>query len=270
MKPGYQAALAICAVIRAIVAWPDTLPAKGTVDSRIRVAVYNSEEVYRLHGHAGYQIDLQFEPGETFVGLGAGDLEGLSFTAQDNHLFLKPKAASVATNLTVLTTRRHYQFDYVSLGRPTGARQPDVIYALRFTYPPLPGAPNPEVAARLEAQLDQASLARVSNNDYWYCGDAALKPVAAWDDGVHTRLRFSTRSELPAIFVRNEDGGESLLNFSIEAGDLVIHRVARQFSLRRGKLTGCIVNKGFGGSGERLASGTVAPSVERATPGVRP
>ena len=50
------------------------------------------------------QIDLEFEPGETFVGLGAGDLESLTFAAQDNHLFLKPRAGGVDTNITVLTT----------------------------------------------------------------------------------------------------------------------------------------------------------------------
>ena len=56
-------------------------------------APYNGEEVYELRGFVGYQIDLEFEPGETFVGLGAGDIEGLSYVGQDNHLFLKPKAA---------------------------------------------------------------------------------------------------------------------------------------------------------------------------------
>jgi type IV secretion system protein VirB9 len=65
------------------------------------------------------------------------------------------------------------------------------------------------------------------------------------------------------VFVRNEDGSESLLNFSMEAGDMVIHRVAPRFILRRGAVTGCIVNKGYLGSGERLPSGTVAPGVER-------
>ena len=71
------------------------------------------------------------------------------------------------------------------------------------------------------------------------------------------------RSELPALFVRNDDGSESLLNFSIEDGDVLIHRVAARFIVRRGRLTGCIVNKGFAGSGDRLKSGTVAPDVTR-------
>ncbi len=114
------------------------MPEKGIVDSRIRVAAYDGDEVYKLHGFVGYQIDLEFEAGETFTGLGAGDLEGLSFVGQDNHLFLKPKAAKVATNLTVLTSRRHYQFDYTALAATSAADDPDVIYALRFTYPPPP------------------------------------------------------------------------------------------------------------------------------------
>jgi type IV secretion system protein VirB9 len=46
-----------------------------------------------------------------------------------------------------------------------------------------------------------------------------------------------------------------------------VHRVAKQFVLRRGKLTGCIVNQGFIGGGARLDSGTVAPGVERRVQG---
>jgi type IV secretion system protein VirB9 len=133
---------------------------------------------------------------------------------------------------------------------------------VRFTYPPAKAGPSAE--ERIEADLAKAQSGRPRNIDYWFCGDEAVKPVAASDDGVHTRLTFGAREELPAIFVRNDDASESLLNFSIEEGDVVVHRVARRFVLRRGKLTGCIVNKGFLGGGERLKSGTVAPDVNRA------
>jgi type IV secretion system protein VirB9 len=243
------------------VALAETLPAKGVIDSRIRVAPYNSEEVYRLHGYVSYQIDLEFEPGETFVGLGAGDLEGIAFVGQDNHLFLKPKAAKVATNLTVLTSRRHYQFDYTAAtGRPR-AGDPDVIYALRFVYP---AGPQAAAARQIDAAFGAADAAS-PNVDYWYCGHPSLRPVAASDDGVRTRLRFGAHAELPAVFVRNDDGSESLLNFSMDGADLVVHRVAHRFILRRGALAGCIVNQGFTGGGARLESGTVSPGVERAT-----
>jgi type IV secretion system protein VirB9 len=247
----------------------ETVPARGSVDTRIRVAAYDGNQVYRLRGYVGYQIDLEFEPGETFTGLGAGDIEGLSFVGQENHLFLKPKAMKVATNLTVLTSRRHYHFDYTALARQAGADD-DVIYALRFTYPPTAQALADATAKKLDSQLENAWISRPRNIDYWFCGEQGLRPIAASDDGVHTRFRFSANSDLPAIFVRNEDDSESLLNFSMDAGDVVIHRVARRFILRRGKLTGCIVNQGFSGGGTRLESGTVAPDVERRVQGSAP
>jgi type IV secretion system protein VirB9 len=87
---------------------------------------------------------------------------------------------------------------------------------------------------------------------------------------VQTRLRFGARQELPAIFVRNDDGSESLINFNVDSGEVVVQRTARQLMLRRGHLQGCIVNRGFSGTGERLQSGTVAPDVERHTRGARP
>jgi type IV secretion system protein VirB9 len=246
----------------AAAAHAETLPAKGSVDSRIRIARYDADDVYRLVGFVGYQIDLEFEPGESFVGLGAGDIEGIGFVGQDNHLFLKPKAAKVATNLTVLTSRRHYHFDYTASAARPAADAAEVIYALRFVYP---GAPRAAAARDIDAAF-AASAAVVLNLDYWYCGHPSLRPIRASDDGVQTRLRFDAHAELPAVFVRNDDGSESLLNFSMDGADLVVHRVAHRFALRRGGLTGCIVNRGFNGGGARLESGTVSPGVRRATP----
>jgi type IV secretion system protein VirB9 len=165
----------------------------------------------------------------------------------------------------VLTSRRHYQFEYIAMSQRPATDDPRVIYALRFTYPPQPT--QSAAAKHVDSQLESASTKRPQNIDYWYCGKPTLRPAAASDDGVHTRLRFAANSDLPAIFVRNEDGSESLLNFSMDAGDVIVHRVARQFVLRRGKLTGCIVNQGFIGGGTRLDSGTVTPEVERRVQG---
>jgi type IV secretion system protein VirB9 len=138
------------------------------------------------------------------------------------------------------------------------------MYAVRFMYPPTSGA-SAEVDPEEELDRELASIGAKSsrNSNYWYCGHRSLKPVAASDDGVHTRLTFGDRSEIPAIFVLNEDGTESLLNFSMSGGDVVIHRLAPRLVLRRGKVVGCVVNKSFYGSGTRLDSGTVSPRIER-------
>jgi type IV secretion system protein VirB9 len=215
----------------------ETIPAPGLLDPRVRSAPYSADQVYVLKGYVGYQTDLEFEAGEEFVGLGAGDIEGISFVAQGNHLFLKPRAGKIGTNLTLLTSRRTYQLDYSASPTAPDATE-EVTYVLRFTYAPVKDA-------ALVSNTLHAETHRPRNIDYWFCGNPTLKPVAASDDGVHTRLRFASNAEEPAIFVLNEDGTEALLNFSMDAGEVVLHRVARRLILRRGNLTGCIVNKGL-------------------------
>lgn len=242
----------------------ETLPTKGSVDGRVRTAPYTPDEVYRLYGFVGYAIELVFEDGETFAGNGGGDLEAVTFGWHENHLILKPKAASVGTNLVIYTNRRAYRFDYSVSPRRPDLDTDDVMYAVRFTYPPAPPvAHGPTAEQQADSDLARASANRPWNHDFWFCGARAIKPIAASDDGVHTRLTFGAKAELPAIFLSNDDGSESLLNFSMAEGDVVIHRVAPRFILRRGSLTGCIVNKGYVGGGDRLESGTVAPDVER-------
>jgi type IV secretion system protein VirB9 len=262
------------AVVASLLPWltvlhAESLPAKGAVDGRIRSAPYQAEQVYRLYGFVGYAIELIFEEGETFAGDAGGDLDGITAGWHDNHLILKPKAANVGTNLVIYTNRRAYRFEYSVSARHPNPGTDEIMYAVRFLYPPRPDAGStPEQQAQAELARDHEG--RTRNVDYWYCGAPSLKPVAASDDGVHTRLTFGAKAEQPAIFVRNDDGSESLLNFSMEAGDVVIHRVAARFILRRGQLTGCVINKAFAGGGERLKSGTVAPEVERTRKAVFP
>ena len=253
----------VAGLLLALPVFAETQPEPGLLDSRIRSAAYSPDQVYRLVGFVGYQTDVVFEVGEVFQGLGAGDIEGLSFVSSDNHLFLKPKAAKVGTNLTILTNRRSYQMDYAANAeRPDGSQE--VTYVLRFQYP--------KAASTADAanhELDQPS-GRAKNIDYWFCGDPSLKPTSAFDDGVHTRITFAAKAEQPAIFILNEDGTESLLNFSMEEGDVILHRVARRLVLRRGSLAGCVVNQGFNGSGDLLKSHTVDDAVVRTTKGTRP
>jgi len=56
----------------------------------------------------------------------------------------------------------------------------------------------------------------------------------------------------------------------MQEGDVILHRIAQRLIVRRGTLTGCIVNKGFLGAGERLKSHTISPEVERTTREARP
>ena len=257
---------AVACVLLSIVAAPsaraDWVPAPGRGDPKIRIAPYSRNRVYRLYGYVGYQIDIEFAPGERFKGLAAGDIEGIGFKADGRHLFLKPRVPRLRTNLTVLTNRRSYEFDYSVSPRTPDSAVRQVIYALRFTYPQPPVIAVQHARQRIATDLARGPAVR-RNFDYWYCGSPSLKPEAVWDNGVQTWIRFGARQALPAIFVLGAEGNESLVNISIHRGDVVVQRVVKRLTLRRGKLTGCIVNGSFYGSGVRMKSGTVSPRVDR-------
>jgi len=250
-----------------------TVPAVGKVDARVRVVAYHPEDVISLQGFVGYQIHLQFAEGEEFVNLGAGDNGAFDIGAERNHFFIKPKEARAATNFTVLTNRRAYHFDYtVSSVAPVGAATRRMVYSIRFRYPEdeARAAAATEEQRRAHARMSQGAADRPRNSNYWFCGSDSLRPVSAHDDGVQTRLRFHERSEFPAMFVQNDDGSESLLNFNVEADEVVIHRVAHRFVLRRGGLVGCVVNRSFVGGGARTSTHTSPTGVRRITAGDGP
>jgi len=251
-------------------------PTPGELDARVRSVPYEADQVVRLTGEVGYELELVFEPGEVFAGLASGDLTGVDFTAQGEHLFLKPRAAGVTTNLTVLTDRRVYRFSYVitgcagaclpngqSSGRqkasPAGVRGDAVdseellhavVWSVRFVYPPKPSGK--------EAAVPQ--VPQPINERYQFCGARQLKPRRVFDDGVRTTIEFGETQELPAVFVRNPDGGESLVNFTVVGTGLIVHRVVEQLILRRGSLTGCLRRAAPGSPADRSSREGSVPS----------
>lgn len=268
LRMRWPVVVAACVSSAVFAAHAEVVPVAGLLDARIRSAVYDPAQVYRLQGFVGYSIELEFEEGEEFAGQGGGDLDAIGIGAYRNHVILKPRAQQVLTNLVIYTNRRAYRFDYAVDDRVPDPAVDPLIYAIRFTYPMV--EQEKQQAAREREAVEQRFVAaralRSQNVNYWFCGSRAVKPSSAFDDGVHTYLTFGRRAELPAVFVLNEDGSESLLNFNLEQGQMVIHRVARRFIVRRGRLTGCIVNRSFDGGGERLESGTVASGVLKEGP----
>jgi type IV secretion system protein VirB9 len=219
-------------------------PVHGSGDPRLRTVRYSAHEVVRLTGSVGYQIDLEFGEGETFVNLAAGDTGAVDVGAIGNHVLLKPRVSSGATNLLIVTNRRVYHFDYRIVSAPESSHpraNERVMWSVRFEYP--------EDAAVLVEPPAEKELTAPVNRDYVYRGAASLQPTRVEDDGEQTRLQFGRNAEIPAIFVRDEEGEESLVNFHVDASGVVVHQVASELVVRRGRLVGCIVNRARAAAG---------------------
>ena len=276
-----RAALTLLLLAAPASLWAGQIPAPGVLDPRVASIEYHESDVYELRGAVGYALDLVFAPDERFLGLAAGDIEGLSYEASANHLFLKPKVRTVATNLTILTDRHHYYCEYKATrahhlhADGTPASDPPAYYAVRFTYPDdeLRAAASERQSGLLRANeaFIRSELSRPGlplNTNYRFKGARTLEPSQVSDDGIETTLVFPPRAEIPAVFVHNADGSESLVNFTVRDTSLVIPRIAPELTLRRGKLKGTLVNRSFAGTSVPPRAGTVSSAIERTVPTV--
>lgn len=229
-------------------------------DPRIREVEYRDDAVVPVTAVVGDHLHLEFGRDERFVNLAAGNTALLDAGAEGPNLFLKVLGPMPRSNVTIVTTRHVYVLELEAVRVAPGPR----VYSLRFRYPDAPAA---------VAQVTMAPP-RPRNLDYAYCGDRALKPVAAWDDGLQTHLRFAPATEWPVVSVDGPDG-ESIVNTHVEEDVLVVQRLAARLVLRRGRQVGCVTNGLFRGGSfpeavVRAASGTVDAAVERTVRGRAP
>jgi len=107
------------------------------------------------------------------------------------------------------------------------------------------------------------TLPEGSNFDYWVAGSELISPTGARDDGRFTYLLFSNNRDMPAVYMVDEDGKESLINTHVEGNTIVVHLVVPKLKLRKGDAVTCILNKAFDLGDYNDRSGTVTPGVER-------
>ena len=114
-------------------------------------------------GFVGYHLDLEFEEGETFLGISAGDPEALNYSAHDSILTLRPRAEMAQMNLTVSTSKRRYYFEYSVSARRPNAAVDEVMYAVRFSYPAGKSGGEMTTEQRVALELARAAVSRPRN-----------------------------------------------------------------------------------------------------------
>ncbi|PRA81784.1 hypothetical protein CQ054_20095 [Ochrobactrum sp. MYb29] len=94
-------------------------------------------------------------------------------------------------------------------------------------------------------------------------GSASIEPSSVYDNGKMTTFTFDGNAEIPAIYIQNSDGTESLVPKSVDGNMVMVHALSRKFTLRRGKDTLCVFNEAFSPQGINPETSTTSPSVER-------
>ncbi len=220
-----------------------TVPDMSYISSHIRYVEYNPDYVINIIGYTGYQMSLEFEPGELIETVGLGDSANWQVTPNGaaTVLFLKPLGLGRTTNMSIVTNMRRYN---IELQARSGAKvaQSQIVYALRFVYPrkdvpmaPPQASPPPLITAPPE----------LWNRAYSYDGAKGNVPELVFDDGQATYFQFAESGATPAIFSITPDAGESIVNYAVRGPYIVVEQLAPQFVLRQGKDVTFIFNDGY-------------------------
>ncbi|HEV2532773.1 TrbG/VirB9 family P-type conjugative transfer protein [Phenylobacterium sp.] len=219
-------------------------------DPRIGEVLYAPDQVVELTGVLGYQLSITFDPAERIENVAIGDGQGWQITPNRgaNLLFVKPMGRRKATNMTVVTTLRRYDF---RLATTTNSRRRSLFYSIRFDYPP-PAIP---VVTLANAAPVAPPEPQDVNHAYSYQGSARNLPERVFDDGKATYFRFTSDGDVPAILVMEANGSESVTNVAMRGGYMVADTIARGFVLRRGPDVTRLFNDGF----QEPAPGPLSP-----------
>jgi type IV secretion system protein VirB9 len=238
-------------IISALISPPamaERVPKPGKADARVKTLTYHDNDVYRLRGSYGYTTTIEFGGKETIETISLGDSESwqvIKPKQQPNILFVKPLEENADTNMTVLTSKHMYTFD-MSAGRAASSQSPSLAFRIKFIYPE-------------EQTLELASFGGKSasfnplsdtpatewNFDYSYAGDKKLRPERVFDDGAFTYFLMKDVDVMPAVFLVDKGGNESIVNFNIQGQYLVVNRTGGQFTLRDGDYATCIFNESY-------------------------
>jgi len=212
-------------------------------ESRFRTYVYNPNEIYKFTGHYIYQSYIEFENGETVNTISMGDSTAWQMVTLGNKLFLKPVSEYAETNMTLITNKRIYHFQ-LDAKQAKSIDDEDMIFYVKFVYPDEEDKTIVIFNVKTERE-DYPDLSDLSkyNFNYEFSGSQNIAPAKVFDDGEFTYLQFSNKnSEIPAIFLVNTSGYESLVNFRIIEEYVIVERVNSQFTLRSGEDIVCIYN----------------------------
>ena len=218
-------------------------PRATSGDSRIKLINYNPNGVHVYTGYYGYQSSIVFDSEEEVGTISMGDSTAWQLIPQNNRLFLKPIEEKATTNVTIITNMRVYHFEFHA-EEAESIDDPRISYEVHFVYPELVSGITSGFGGGSTGYAPDPASPEGLNFEYLVAGSDKIKPIRVFDNGQFTYMEFEAiNTNLPAAFLVDSEGYESMINFRITGNYMVIERVDARFTLRHGKDVACVINK---------------------------
>ena len=220
---------------------PVTVPVAAPHEQRIVRYTYSPDLIYRIYTHPmrHTHIALGDDEGlkETPV---VGDSIQWRITGGPTNLYVKPVRDDIETSLTLITNKRTYQFQLIASGKNKTLYQ-----KVSFDYP--------DREAQIRLMQDQAMVRVQAENarlgsqvlsssihpdeldfNFSVKGNASFAPTSVYTDGTFTYLRMPSTQDTPAVFLVDDEGAISLINFRTKPNLIIVERVAKKLLLKLG------------------------------------
>lgn len=251
-------AAALCLAVGAAHAELIATPLTG--DSRLVQFNYDEDNTFLVLAKPKAVTHIQFAADEVLQSVAAGDTSQWELTPTKNrkNLFVKPKYEDLETSMTVITDQRTYQFVLRSTGDGKKWYQ-----RISWLYPKsivleadvqieqvgpaaAPGGPRQPRPLNPAINLgDQSLLTGIAAEglqpdslrfNYQIEGDAAFKPLMAFDDGKFTYLKMPPDLQvMPVLFAVIEGQDYALVNYVVKGDYMVAQRLIDTAVLKLGK-----------------------------------
>jgi type IV secretion system protein VirB9 len=212
------------------------------IDHRVHQIIYQTDAVFKYTGHYRYASQIEFAHDEEIKTISMGDSTAWLLNPSGFRLFLKPIEQDATTNMTIITNKRTYLFE-LHARETDDIDDKDMVFITRFVYP-AGDDKGQTVSNYLDAVPSPESDPGKYNLKYSISGSDVIAPIRIFDDGQFTYFQFRNKNaDIPAFFLTDDKGNEALINYRTRGDYIVVERVAKQFTLRHGKLIVCVFNE---------------------------
>jgi len=237
--------MVMAAVLFSAPAFATREPKPIQVDHRVRVIVFQQDEVYKYTGHYRYASQIEFGRDEEIKTISMGDSTSWMLNPSGFRLFLKPVEQDATTNMTVITNKHTYLFE-LHARETDDIDDKDMVFIMRFIYPGETNSAGGTVSSYLDNVPTPESEPGKYNLKYTISGSDKVAPIRIFDDGEFTFFQFRNKNaDIPAFYFVDDKGNEAMINYRARGDYIVVERVAKKFTLRHGADIVCVFNDGW-------------------------